>query len=337
MLSLLLTGIALACPLMRVEPPIPALQLRGVPRGSIVQVIPGGCSGGEAVAQLVHGDTLHAPLPALPLYLCLPAEDLRPIEGLILQQGGILQPITQCALPDGDFHVLPPEAAAALLRFEAGLAARAIPYDPAALRVSDAGWVELPLQRYDPDRQAQEYAREGLDSKERKRKAVVGEGPLGLYTHFQGGDRAGSDLWAEPDFALEFIGLAQAWLDRCGPQHGPQRCAPSLGDISWYLPTKPDPLGHRSHDEGRCVDLRLFRADDSRYEAIYNRPDDRKGYGRPYDRQLTQEFVDFVRERALVTDLFFNDRKVKGVRPWPKHDDHLHLCLAPPVPLSVAP
>jgi hypothetical protein len=324
---LLLVAAALACPLRRVEPPLPDLRLRGLPRGSIVEVIPGACSSGDAVARLVQLDRLHASPGRLNPYLCLPEDQLRPIVGDVLQQGAVRSPISTCALPGGDYRVLPVHAAAALDQFEAGLLAMGVPYDPAALRVSDAGWVEMPLSRYDAARQAEEFAREGLEGAYGRNKAVVGEGPLGLYTHFQGEDPPGVDLWAAPDFALDLIALSIAWRGRCAATRSERRCALSLGDISWFVPKHPDPLGHKDHDEGRCVDLRLCRVDESRVEAIYTRADSRPGRGKAYDRQMTQEFVDLLFEEFEVRDLFFNDRKVKGPRPWPGHNDHIHLCL----------
>jgi hypothetical protein len=46
-----------------------------------------------------------------------------------------------------------------------------------------------------------------------------------------------------------------------------------------------------------------------------------------YSRALTQELVNLFHANgvARVQYIFFNDPAVTGVRPWPGHDNHLHV------------
>ena len=100
-----------------------------------------------------------------------------------------------------------------------------------------------------------------------------------------------------------------------------------IGDIAWYNDKVPDPLGHKNHHKGTCVDIRLFRSDDSNYEAKWNKGDDRKGKGHHYDRELTSSFIKFVKRNFSPSDLIFNDPKIKGITRSRGHDDHIHLCF----------
>jgi hypothetical protein len=94
---------------------------------------------------------------------------------------------------------------------------------------------------------------------------------------------------------------------------------------------RPDPLGHEEHYTGRCVDLRLFREDGSRYEAYWNRADDRSAAVGGYSVALTEAFLTHALQSAPVEVAYFNDPaiSVPGVEPHPGHDDHIHLCLSP--------
>ena len=102
-----------------------------------------------------------------------------------------------------------------------------------------------------------------------------------------GSDARFSDVWAEPDFIDRLVDLAESWQNWCVGNQIAQRehCTLQIGDLAWYNDRQPDPLGHKDHFSGRCVDLRLFRNDGSRYEAYWNRPDDRVGVEGGYDQR----------------------------------------------------
>ena len=93
----------------------------------------------------------------------------------------------------------------------------------------------------------------------------------------------------------------------------------------------PDPLGHLDHHQGTCVDLRLFRADGSRYEAWWNAPDDRAGFPGGYSRQLTRQFLAYTLQEHDIQWAFFNDPAIREALPFVEprkgHDDHLHVCF----------
>ncbi len=209
-----------------------------------------------------------------------------------------------------------------------------------ALTVSEAGRIQLPLaHRYDPIRLAKEHVAEGLDTLERQQKAEVGVGPGGAWRHFLGADPAGTDCWATPATLLALVDLTADWHEHCTATlgHDTARCAPMVGDISTDRPLQPDPLGHKDHYRGDCLDLRLWRTDGSRYEAWWNRPDDRPGRDLAYDADTTRAFVAFAAARPEVRDLYFNDPQAAGATAMPGHDDHIHLCLGPATRDPAAP
>jgi hypothetical protein len=189
---------------------------------------------------------------------------------------------------------------------------------------TDWGRVGLPLVPLSPEALEAELARESLVTPAQRERVVVAEGPA--WTHFLGSDPPGSDIWANPRTVVHLMRLAKAWSDQCGDAPG---CTLSIGDLSYFNDTRPDPLGHKDH-EGECVDLRLFRSDGSRYEAWWNRPDDRSG-ALAYDRGRTLAFLKLAVERTPVRELIFNDPDVRAAVPMVKarrdHDDHVHLCF----------
>jgi Putative peptidoglycan binding domain/Penicillin-insensitive murein endopeptidase len=110
--------------------------------------------------------------------------------------------------------------------------------------------------------------------------------------------------------ALQRIGGAWNGRHPGGPRVG-------IGDISRR---GGGPFaGHRSHQRGVDVDIRLMRKDGKEAGVNYQSPE--------YSRLLTQELVDLIRGngRLRVQFIFFNDGTVRGVRHWPNHDDHLHV------------
>ena len=188
------------------------------------------------------------------------------------------------------------------------------------------------LRYRDADQIAREWEREDLRTPEQRERAVTALGPSGLWLHFLGADARFSDAWALPETVVSLVDLTESWLNFCAGMEisDRQQCTIQLGDLAWYNDRRPDPLGHKDHYSGQCVDLRLFRSDGSRYEAYWNRPDDRPGRGVGYDRVLTQAFVDFARDRAAIDVVYFNDPEVSGVETARGHDDHIHLCFAQP-------
>lgn len=322
-----------------------------LPRAALVEA-EGACDGGVAarVVSLPREYLGAIDAPALGARGCVPGDALRP--------------------PPGRFLVVtaaPPLAAGDVVTVSGGCGAWRVgdaPADLAALRpiterqladveivrdvytrrfgplgrhevpVADWGFVGLPLVPLDESALAAELARERLDTPARREKAVRWLGGGGAYAHFLGTDKPGSDVWATPATIAAVIALAADWAAACPAiAANPAACPLQIGDLAWFNPTRPDPLGHRDHFRGTCVDLRLFRTDASRYEAWWNRPDDRDGVAGGYDRALTTAFLRWLVARDGVTTVLFNDpaarEAVPAVAASPGHDDHIHVCFAP--------
>ncbi len=188
-----------------------------------------------------------------------------------------------------------------------------------------------------------EQAREGLFTQKQKERAVVAEGPYRdgkpIYAHFLGSDAPRSDRWATATTIRQLMALADEWATHCRqalppqiPEANPDTCLLQIGDLGWYNDTLPDPLGHRDHYRGTCVDIRLFRTVASRYEAWWNRPDDRPNAKGGYSQPLTLAFLRFATETEKVTNVHFNDPAVLEALPDVTaargHDDHIHMCFA---------
>ncbi len=237
-------------------------------------------------------------------------------------------------LPDRLLLGSAPTTAAALdqaTALAARISTRLAPLSAAQVRVNDWGRVALPMaEELDAAGIADEVARESLLSPAQQERATVAWGPDRAWSHFPGSDAPLSDLWGEPGFTSALVDLLIDWRTHCRalPGMDPARCLVQVGDLAWHNDQKPDPLGHKDHFEGSCVDLRLFRSDGSRYEAWWNRPDDRPGRPAGYDPLLTGAFVAFARARPDTSRLIFNDPAIPAERAR-GHDDHLHLCLDP--------
>jgi hypothetical protein len=209
---------------------------------------------------------------------------------------------------------------------------------PLAVPMNPFGRIALPLSLLSDAQIAAEIDREHLVTPAQREKVTVALGPLRatpvgdvpVYDHFLGADAPGTDTWALPSTIAAFVTLASGWFDACAATMDPRLCTLHVGDLAYVDGRRPDPLGHKDHFSGTCVDLRLFRSDLSRYEAWWNRPDDRTGAS-VYDAGRTITFLRYAYAHAALGDVFFDDpavvAAVPGVRVWPGHDDHVHLCF----------
>jgi hypothetical protein len=334
------------CALWWVPPAGPVDGLRWW--GSLVEQLPAGpsapaCPAGSVAVRGWSAPAGPAPRPVGEL-ACLPEGGLQaPIGVELLGLPGRYGPVpTEIPCGAGPYVVgaigvpadvlapLPAGLADEVRSLEALAAARLGP--GGQVRWTGAGRLSLPWTWLDPGARAAERAREGLDTPARAERAAVAELPGGAGYHFTGADPEGSDIWGSPDALRRLIDLLADWATLCPalPGGGPATCPVGLGDLSWYAAQDPDPLGHRDHLHGDCLDLRLFRRDGSRYEAFHDRPDDRPGRGHAYDGTLTRAFVQLALARDDVAEVLFNDPAVPEATPYRGHDDHLHLCLRPP-------
>jgi peptidoglycan hydrolase-like protein with peptidoglycan-binding domain len=88
-----------------------------------------------------------------------------------------------------------------------------------------------------------------------------------------------------------------------------------IGDISFAGGGVMHP--HKSHRDGREIDIRPLRKDKKRLPVTI--------FDANYSRELTTLFVETALAHANVKSILFNDTKIKGVIHWPGHDNHLHL------------
>jgi peptidoglycan hydrolase-like protein with peptidoglycan-binding domain len=110
--------------------------------------------------------------------------------------------------------------------------------------------------------------------------------------------------------ALQQISAAWAAAHPTGPRVG-------FGDISKQ---GGGPIsGHKSHQNGVDVDIRLMRKDGKEEPTVYQASN--------YSRPLTQELINLIRANGVlrVQYIFFNDPQARGVSKWPNHDNHLHV------------
>lgn len=89
-----------------------------------------------------------------------------------------------------------------------------------------------------------------------------------------------------------------------------------VGDIS--SAGGPKLKNHDSHRHGVEVDIRPLRKDGKQAGCTYR--------DAAYDRAGTEKLINLFRACAVGPLLiFFNDAKIPGVRPLPKHDNHFHV------------
>lgn len=132
-------------------------------------------------------------------------------------------------------------------------------------------------------------------------------GGLGLHGYGRPERRFGHAL-----AVLALITTGVNWFSR--HQQGPRI---GIGDISKLGGGLLPP--HKSHQKGVDVDIRLMRNDGGEARTTYQ--------SQTYSRSLTQELVNLILNNGVmpVEFILFNDPQVTGVRPWPSHDNHLHV------------
>jgi len=166
-------------------------------------------------------------------------------------------------------------------------------YSPAANSSAKPGWMQLPQPG----------------------TLEAGEHGSGYYTY--GTDQTGkpgtgpNGQWGEPRAAETIAAVADRLAT--GKEFTPFGVGnTSLSDGGAFNP-------HSGHRDGLGIDVRPARLDAAQEPVNYN--------SNAYDRAATQRLVDAFRATGKVENIFFNDKNIKGVSPWPKHDDHLHVEL----------
>jgi len=216
------------------------------------------------------------------------------------------------------------------------------PIDASKIVSTPWGFIALPMQHeLTAVEREHEFAKEHLRTSKQRERATDAYGPsrdgVPVYTHFLGSDAPRSDRWGTPVFIVKLLAVFDEWAVHCREvlpssvsSARPETCTVQVGDLAWYSDI-PYRLGHTTHFKGNCADIRLFRNDGSRYEARWNRGDDRPESTGGYSRELTQAFLEFVTTRFEPSVVYFNDpeivKSISGVREAKGHDDHIHLCF----------
>jgi peptidoglycan hydrolase-like protein with peptidoglycan-binding domain len=127
---------------------------------------------------------------------------------------------------------------------------------------------------------------------------------LGYYTYSNAMRQFGTDkaIKTVADIAERFGGsLGDALL--------------GIGDISFFDGAIMRP--HHTHRDGREIDIRPLRKDKRSLPVTIFDPH--------YSRDLTKLLVEKLVAHRDVKGVLFNDSQIKGVKPWPGHDNHLHV------------
>lgn len=181
----------------------------------------------------------------------------------------------------------------------AGIDAGAVPRPtPRPTRRSDS-WVQLP----------QPEATEGGE-------AGSGYSVYGTDLSGRPGTHANAQ-WGEPR-TMQVIGAVTGLL-----ANGPAETPFEVGNISLEGGKSfKRPHGHAGHVDGLGIDVRPSRRQGAEPGPLnYRSPD--------YDREATRRLIGAFQATGQVDKIYFNDPDIgiKGVTPWPRHDDHLHFQL----------
>lgn len=131
----------------------------------------------------------------------------------------------------------------------------------------------------------------------------------GYYTY--GNPGSGANQYVHPRMLTLIFAVEREWQTMDSRRFG-------VGDISSAGGTAVN--DHESHRTGLDVDIRPLRKNGKHVACVYQDKD--------YDRSATERLINLFKALAPAPLLIlFNDSKIAGVRPWPRHDDHFHVQL----------
>jgi hypothetical protein len=90
-----------------------------------------------------------------------------------------------------------------------------------------------------------------------------------------------------------------------------------IGDMSFANGVEMKP--HKTHRNGRNIDIRPFRADGRMLPIAIG--------DAQYSRERTKTLVDLIRVDPNFKSVLFNDSAIGGVTYWEGHDNHLHVSM----------
>lgn len=137
---------------------------------------------------------------------------------------------------------------------------------------------------------------------------MLPQAPEGAGYYVYGTPGRGAGQFAHPDLLTLILWVENKW------QAAEQRRF-GVGNIS--LANGPEFVPHKSHKNGLQVDIRALRIDGKHAGVAWRSAE--------YDRAATTRLIALFNTHPSVTKVFFNDRKVPGGFPRPRHDDHFHV------------
>jgi|GEM_PF-2938314 len=148
-------------------------------------------------------------------------------------------------------------------------------------------------------------------------------GPCGSY-HYNPermGGLIGGDRYIKKEVLSCFLGTLQEFRKK-HPDANVQWGDIARGDMTDFYNLRGTQLDHSSHKEGRDIDVRPVRADDSLVGCNIKRNP------RCMSRELTQSFIDIAIKFGGVP-IYFNDNKIirssSKIEYMKKHYDHFHI------------
>lgn len=181
---------------------------------------------------------------------------------------------------------------------------------------NDWGLVRLPMQRIS------------------NRPGVIGEALDGSFIRYPTNTPEGSNDWIHPQAACSILDLSSRFREKCLEVYvNKDACSLQVGNTSFITPALSsarssqklevslDIMGHQTHYQGTCVDIRP-PATRSWVGGV------RRGVA-PYSLTLTRFLVEIAHEMGASPIYFSDDRvsRLPYVSDPGDHDDHLHLCF----------
>lgn len=168
------------------------------------------------------------------------------------------------------------------------------------------------------------------------------------YVHHTSNDAPETDVWGKPRTIYQFFKLAQFWKKRCisgidfnsSDLCGSSRsvacstlferefqCTLQVNDVAYFSTGLKnanglDPLGHRTHSTGYCIDVRPMRKDGRLLPSRWQGTEENS-------HELNKEFA-LVLKAFGASSIYYNDPeliKLNLTHFKEGHDDHFHFCL----------
>lgn len=123
--------------------------------------------------------------------------------------------------------------------------------------------------------------------------------------------------WGTPAVVYGIMRVAARW-DGVGPAMGVGDISVAEGGPVWSIGRRGRrTLAHKTHRDGKCVDVRPVRNDGQTGPVTIGQS--------TYSRELTGRLIELFREELAVKEVLFLDRRVGDVRRVKNHHHHFHV------------